>query len=165
MGLGHGCRVQDSCRTKNEHEGNCNSRRKRRACYIQRFAIIQRANGISSKQQKSRNNRIGVSNGTRGGDGACDVHGEGTGGGDGMRGDGVGVGDIGEVHGVGRGEGDTAGGDDGRGAGRERDGGVVGGRGGRDERGAETEPGGDGVGVGDGTGHIEKVKVGGFGIE
>ena len=82
-----------------------------------------------------------------------------------MRGDGVGVGDIGEVHGVGRVERDTAGGDDIRGAGRERDGGVVGGRGGRDERGAETEPGGDGVGVGDGTGHIEKVKVGGFGIE
>ena len=82
-----------------------------------------------------------------------------------MRGDGVGVGDIGEVHGVAWGSGDTAGGDDGRGAGRERDGGVVGGRGGRDERGAETEPGGDGVGVGDGTGHIEKVKVGGFGIE
>ena len=50
-----------------------------------------------------------------------------------MRGDGVGVGDIGEVHGVGRGSGDTAGGDDGRGAGRERDPSVVGGRG-DDER-------------------------------
>ena len=43
-----------------------------------------------------------------------------------MRGDGVGVGDIGEVHGVGRGEGDTAGDDDGRGAGRKHDGGMVG---------------------------------------
>ena len=68
---------------------------------------------------------VGVSDGTRGVDGACDVHGEGTGGAHGMRGDGVGVGDIGEVHGVAWGSGDTAGGDDGRGAGRERDGGVV----------------------------------------
>ena len=33
-----------------------------------------------------------------------------------MRGDGVGVGDIGEVHGDARGAGDTAGGDDGGGA-------------------------------------------------
>ena len=66
-----------------------------------------------------------------------------------MRRDGVGVGDIGEVHGVGRGSGDTAGGDDGGGAGRERDAGVVGGRGGI-ERDASTEPSGDRVGVGDG---------------
>ena len=67
-----------------------------------------------------------------------------------MRGDRVGVGDIGEVHGDARGAGDTAGGDDGGGAGRrERDAGVVGGRGGI-ERDASTEPGGDRVGVGDG---------------
>ena len=67
-----------------------------------------------------------------------------------MRGDGVGVGDIGEVPGVGGSEGDTAGGDDGRGAGRERECGVDGGRG-RDERDTGTEPGRDGVIVGDGT--------------
>ena len=67
-----------------------------------------------------------------------------------MRGDGVGVGDIGEVHGDARGAGDTAAGDDGGGAGRrERDAGVVGGRGGI-ERDAWTEPSGDRVGVGDG---------------
>ena len=66
-----------------------------------------------------------------------------------MRGDGVGVGDIGEVPGVARSAGDTAGDDDGGGAGRERDAGVVGGLGGI-ERGAWTEPGGDRVGVGDG---------------
>ena len=64
---------------------------------------------------------VGVGDGARGGDGACDVHGEGTGGADGMRGDGVGVGDIGEVPGVAWRTGDAAGGDDGGGAGRERD--------------------------------------------
>ena len=74
-----------------------------------------------------------------------------------MRGDGVGVGDIGEVHGVGRGEGDTARNHYSKEAGRERDGGVVGGRG-RDERDVWTEPWGDGVGVGDSTGHFEKLK-------
>ena len=66
-----------------------------------------------------------------------------------MRGDGVGVGDIGEVHGDARSAGDTAGGDDGGGAGRERDTGMVGGLG-RVERDAEAEPGGDRVGVSDG---------------
>ena len=74
-----------------------------------------------------------------------------------MRGDGVGVGDIGEVPGVGGSEGDTAGGDDGRGAGRERECGVDGGRG-RDERDTGREPGRDGVGVGDGTGYFQQLK-------
>jgi hypothetical protein len=46
-----------------------------------------------------------------------------------------------------RSEGDTAGDDDGGGAGRERDAGVVGGRGGL-ERDASTEPSGDRVGFG-----------------
>ena len=66
-----------------------------------------------------------------------------------MRGDGVGVGDIGEVHGDARGAGDTAAGDDRGGAGRERDTGVVGGWG-RVERDASGEPGGVRVGVDDG---------------
>ena len=66
-----------------------------------------------------------------------------------MRGDGVGVGDIGEVPGDARSAGDAAGDDDGGGAGRQRDAGVVGGRGGI-ERDASTEPSGDRVGVGDG---------------
>ena len=65
--------------------------------------------------------------------GACEVHGAGTGGADGMRGDGVGVGDIGTVPGDAGRSGDAAGGDDGGGAGRERDTSVVGGRG-DDER-------------------------------
>ena len=67
-----------------------------------------------------------------------------------MRGDGVAVGDISEVRGDAWGSGDTAGGDDGGGAGRERDTGMVGGLG-RVERDAEAEPGGDRVGVSDGT--------------
>ena len=53
--------------------------------------------------------------------GAGGVHGDGAGGADGMRGDGVGVGDVGEVHGGARGSGHSAGGDDGRGAGRQRE--------------------------------------------
>ena len=66
-----------------------------------------------------------------------------------MRGDGVGVRDIGEVHGDARGAGDTAAGDDGGGAGWKQDAGVVGGRWGN-ERDAAAEPSGDRVGVGDG---------------
>ena len=66
-----------------------------------------------------------------------------------MRGDGVGVGDIGEVQGDARSPGDTAAGDDGGGAGREQDAGVVGGRWGI-ERDASTQSGGDRVVVGDG---------------
>jgi hypothetical protein len=52
-----------------------------------------------------------------------------------MRGDGVGVGIIGEVPGDAWGSGDPTSGDDGRGARRERDTGMVGGLG-RGERGA-----------------------------
>ena len=61
----------------------------------------------------------------------------------------MGVGDVGEVSGRARGWIDTAGGDDGRGEGRERDTGVVGGWG-RVERDASGEPGGVRVGVDDG---------------
>ena len=43
-----------------------------------------------------------------------------------MRGDGVGVGDVGEVHGGARGSGHTAGGDDGGGSGGQRESGMVG---------------------------------------
>ena len=70
--------------------------------------------------------RVGVGDGARGEHGACDVHGAGSGGAHGMRGDGVGVGDIGEVLGDARSAWDTAGDDDGGGAGRERDAGLVG---------------------------------------
>ena len=66
-----------------------------------------------------------------------------------MRGDGVGVGDIGEVQGDARSAGDTAGGDDGGGAGKEQDAGVVGGRWGT-ECNASSEPRRDRVVVGDG---------------
>ena len=65
-----------------------------------------------------------------------------------MRGDGVGVGDIGEVQGDARSPGDTAAGDDGGGAGREQDAGVVGGCG-DIERDASSERCGDRAGVGD----------------
>ena len=66
-----------------------------------------------------------------------------------MRGDGVGVGDVGEVSGGTWGAGDPAGGDDGGGAGREWDAGMVSGPRGA-ERDATTEPSGDGIDVGDG---------------
>jgi hypothetical protein len=57
-------------------------------------------------------------------------HDEGSDGAHGMRGDGLGVGDIGEVQGDARGSGDAAAGDDVGGAGREQISGVVGGLGG-----------------------------------
>jgi len=92
--------------------------------------------------------RVCVAHYTRGEHGACDVHRVGSGGAHGMRGDGVGVGDIGEVPGDAWKTGDTASGDDGRGAGRERDAGVVGGLGIVD-RDATAEPSRDRLGVGD----------------
>ena len=64
-----------------------------------------------------------------------------------MRGDGVGVGDVGEVHGGARGSGHAAGGDDGRGAGRQHEQAWSMDVAAEHERG---QPGGDGVGVGDG---------------
>ena len=60
-----------------------------------------------------------------------------------MRGDGVGVGDVGEVPGGAWSSGDSAGGDDGRGAGREHDARVLGGRG-RIERDAASNRAGTG---------------------
>jgi len=93
--------------------------------------------------------RAGVGDGARGGHGACAVHGTGSGWAHGMRGDGLGVGDICTVQDDARSPGDTAGcGDDG-GAGREQDAGVVGGRCGI-ERDASTEPSGDRLGLNDG---------------
>ena len=66
-----------------------------------------------------------------------------------MRGDGLGIGDLGEVQGHARSPGNTADGDDCWGSWREQDAGVVGGRGGI-ERDASTERFGDGLGFGDG---------------
>jgi hypothetical protein len=66
-----------------------------------------------------------------------------------MRGDGVGVSDVCEMQDDTRSPGDAAGGDDGGGAGREHDAGVVGGRGGI-ERYSSTEPSGDWIGFRDG---------------
>ena len=66
-----------------------------------------------------------------------------------MRGDGVGVGDIGAVPGDAWGTEDTAGGDDGRGEVGERDAGVDDGRTGG-ERDAGDEPGSGRVGIDDG---------------
>ena len=67
-----------------------------------------------------------------------------------MRGDGLGVGDIGEVHGDARSSRDATDGDDGGGARRERDASVVGGPG-VGERDAGGQCRGDRIGVGDGT--------------
>ena len=81
--------------------------------------------------------------------GAGIVYGTGAGGYDGMRGDGVGVGDVGAVPCGTWGAGDPAGGDDGGRSWRKRDAGMVGGPC-RAERDATTEPSGDGVDVDDG---------------
>ncbi len=92
---------------------------------------------------------VGVDDGARGEHGACDAHGAGSGGTNGMRGDAVGIGDIGEMPADARGPGDTAGVDDAGEAGWEHDAGVVGGCGGI-ERDKSWERCGDRVGVGDG---------------
>jgi len=91
----------------------------------------------------------GIDDGARVEHGACEVYCARSGGADGVRGDGLGVGDVGEVPGGIRGEGYSTGGDDGRGWRGQRDAGVVTGRG-RGERDAAAEQGGDGVGVDDG---------------
>ena len=67
-----------------------------------------------------------------------------------MRGDGVGVGDVGALSCGARGRRDTSGGDDGRGAGGKRDAGVVGGHS-RNEQDAADEPRWHGISVDDGT--------------
>jgi hypothetical protein len=90
--------------------------------------------------------RVGVSHGTRNACRACELHSDGSGCADGLRGDGMGVGDISEVSGVAWGSGHTSGGDDGRGAGIERDTGMVGRHGGA-EHDAWAEPSGNRVGV------------------
>ena len=66
-----------------------------------------------------------------------------------MRGDRVGVGDVDEVHGGARGWRHASGGDDGRGAGRERESGMVY-RGTRPEHDARGQPSWDGIDIGDG---------------
>ena len=82
--------------------------------------------------------------------GAGDLHREGSGGADGMPGEGMGVGDMSEMPGDAWGSGHTAGDDDGWGMGRESDTGMVG-KHGRAEQGAWGEPSGERVGVSHGT--------------
>ena len=90
--------------------------------------------------------RIGINHGAWGEHGACGVHGATPGVAHGMRGDGVGVRDFGQVFGGAWCAWHEAGGDDGRGARGERDAGVVIGRW-RAELAAGAEPGGDGLGI------------------
>ena len=92
---------------------------------------------------------IGIDDGTRIGDGSRGVHGTGTGGADGMRGDGVGVGDIGAVHGGAWILGDSTLGGDYRGAIGERDGSILCGRE-EPERDEGIQQGRDRLDVGDG---------------
>jgi hypothetical protein len=98
---------------------------------------------------QQRRNWVSVGDGTRGRAGACFVYSVGTNGGDGMRGDGVGVGDVGAVPGVFWGERDAAVGDDGGRAVRQRQRHALGGCW-RHERDRTVQRCGDGVSVGDG---------------
>jgi hypothetical protein len=112
--------------------------------------VVDRQRGLErDRSTEPSGDRFGVGDGARGEYGACVAHGTGSGGAHGLRGDGVGVGDIGEVPGHARRAGDTTGNDDGGGEGRQRDAGMFCGRGGI-ERDGSTEPSGDRVGVGDG---------------
>ena len=90
--------------------------------------------------------RVGVSHGARIEHGAFEPHREGSSGADGLRGDGMGVGDISEVRADAWGPGHTSGGDDSRCSKREPDTGMVGRHGGA-EQDAWAEPSGDRVGV------------------
>jgi hypothetical protein len=92
---------------------------------------------------------VSVGDGTRGRAGACFLYSGGADGGDGMRGDGLGVGDVGAVPDILGGEGDAAGGDVGGRADREQQRHVLGGCG-RHERDRAIQRCGDGVSVGDG---------------
>jgi len=87
--------------------------------------------GVNERDARAERcrDRADVSDDTRGKYGARDIHRADTGGAHGMRGDRVGVGDIGEVPGDAWSSGDTASCDDSRGAGREHDTGVLGGLG------------------------------------
>jgi hypothetical protein len=110
--------------------------------------------GLSRTEQDAesepRRHGIGVDDGTRIGHGYGGVYSAGEGGAHGMRGDGLGIGDIDAVPCWAWGRRDTADGDDGRGAGRERDARVVGGHS-RAEQDAASEPRWHGIGVDDGT--------------
>jgi hypothetical protein len=94
---------------------------------------------------ESSGDGVGVSHGAWIEHGAYELHREGTGSADRLRGDGMGVGDISEGRVDVWGLGHTSGGDDGRCAGRERDTGMVGRHGGA-EQDAWAEPSGDRVG-------------------
>jgi hypothetical protein len=106
--------------------------------------------GENCTKAESGGDRVSVSDGTWGEHGACRFDGDGAVRGDGMRGDRVGVGDIGAMPFGARGSGDASCGDDGRGEERELVAGMVGGLG-RGQHGAQEEPGGDRVSVSDGT--------------
>jgi hypothetical protein len=93
---------------------------------------------------------VGVDDGTRIEHGGACIHGSGQGGSDGMRGDGVAVGDVCAVSCGARGERDTSGGDDGRGRCGERQPGVVGGHR-RTECVAAIKPSRDGLSIDFGT--------------
>ena len=73
--------------------------------------------GLSMARRSNRaRHGLGIGEGAWGKHGAGGVYGQGSGGTDRMRGDGVGVGDIDEVHGGTRSSGHPTGGDDGRGS-------------------------------------------------
>jgi len=87
--------------------------------------------GINERDARAerRGDRAGVDDNTRGEHGTRDIHRADTGGAHGMRGDRVGVGDIGEVSSDAWRSGDTASCDDSRAAGRDCNTGVFGGLG------------------------------------
>ena len=80
---------------------------------------------VKDSARKRSRDGIDIGDGAWSQHGAGVVHGTGEGGSDRMRGDRVGVGDVDEVHGGARGSRHASGGDDGRGAGRERESGMV----------------------------------------
>jgi hypothetical protein len=82
--------------------------------------VSQRGRGELEPSSEQSRDGIGLSHGTWSLLRACELHREGFGGADGMRGDGMGIGDIGQVPGDAWGSGHTTDSDDSWGKGRER---------------------------------------------
>ena len=113
--------------------------------------VGRRARAERDASTEPSGDRVSVCDATRGEHGACELHRKASGGADWRRGDDMGVGYVCEVLDDAWGPGDTTGGADGWGAGRqERDSGMVGRRA-RAERDTWTEPSGNRICVGDGT--------------
>ena len=114
VGVGDVGEVHDGASSSGDKDGHDDGREPRRN--RKHGFVCGRRGGEHSKAGEPGRNRVGVGDGARGKPGAGVIYGDNAVGTDGMRGDGVGVGDVGEVPCWARFPWDSSGGDDGRGA-------------------------------------------------